>query len=56
MDERKERMKEYQAYLSRAAGSSGVSLWQIHQSALSRAVAEGYGLTREKILWPDENL
>lgn len=56
MDERKERMKEYQAYLSRVAESRGISLWQIHQSALSRAVAEGYGLTREEILWLDENL
>ena len=49
-------MKEYQAYLSHVGKSSGVSLWQIHQSALSRAVAEEYGLTREEILWPDENL
>lgn len=56
MDEREERIKEYQDYLSRAVRNSSVSAWQVHQRALSRAVAEGYGLTPEEILWLDGNL
>lgn len=56
MDEQEERIKEYQDYLGRAVRNSRESAWQVHQRALSRAVAEGYGLTQEEILWLDGNL
>lgn len=56
MDEREERIREYQDYLKRVVRNSGESLWQEHQKLLSRTVAEEYGLTPEEILWLDDNL
>ncbi|MGN0384584.1 MAG: hypothetical protein ACI4EX_01740 [Lachnospiraceae bacterium] len=49
-------VKEYLAYLGRMQRMRNISLWQLHQLALSREAAREYGLTEEQIKQLDEDL
>lgn len=49
-------VKDYVDYLKRTARTSGKSLLQHHQEAISKEVARDYGLTKEQILQLDIKL
>lgn len=58
MDESKraDPVRDYLEYLERMRRKHNIGMWQLHQLALSRAVARDYGLTEDQIEQLDEDL
>ena len=53
---RKDKIKDYMAYLERLQKKHKIGLWQLHQWVLVREVARSYGLTEDETRQLDEHL
>lgn len=49
-------VEAYRAYLSRYTRSRNMTLQEANKLLLNRLIAAEYGVTKEQLLWLDENL